>query len=358
MNQLFKELKVVDLSTVLAGPSVATFFSELGADVIKIENPRTGGDVTRSWKLETENTNSNVSAYFSSINYKKKYIELDISTEEGYSVLLPLIQDADILITNFKHGDDKKFKLTPDEVQAINPFIIYARLKGFDSMPQRVAYDVVLQAETGFMHMNGTVDSGPVKMPVAMMDVLAAHQLKEGILCALIQKLKTGKGSTVECSLEKAGIASLVNQATNYLMAGHDAERMGSLHPNIAPYGEIFYGSDNKGIVLAVGSDKQFKTLCSILNAQILTREEKFANNQNRVIHRQELSDLLQSYFTMKKRDEWMDLLIMHQIPAGAIRRISEVMESNVAKTMILEEEIQGVYTKRIASVGFHLSDL
>lgn len=357
-NNLFKNLKIVDLSTVLAGPSVATFFAELGASVIKVENPKTGGDVTRTWKLKSEDANSNVSAYFSSVNFNKEYIELDIVSEEGYTALLKLISDADILITNFKYGDDAKFKLTSEEVRAINPSIIYAKLKGFDSIPERVAYDVVLQAETGYMHMNGTQESGPVKMPVAMMDVLAAHQLKEGILCALIQKAKTGKGAVVECSLEKAGLASLVNQATNYLMGGQVAESMGSLHPNIAPYGDIFYCTDERAIVLAVGSQKQFEKLCELLGDSSIASNALFANNQLRLSNRKEMCEQLQMLFNKQSRDYWMEQFIKHHIPAGAIKKMDEVMQNSVVNDMLLEEEISGLVTKRLASVAFAIKSL
>lgn len=358
MNSLFKDLKVVDLSTVLAGPSVATFFAELGAHVIKIENPKTGGDVTRTWKLKNEDANSNISAYFSAVNYHKQYLQLDIASEEGYAKLKELLSNADILITNFKYGDDVKFKLEAEQIRAINPSIIYAKLRGFDSIPERVAYDVVLQAETGYMYMNGTPESGPVKMPVAMMDVLAAHQLKEGILCALFQKVKTGKGAVVECSLEKAGLASLVNQATNYLMGAHVAKRMGSLHPNIAPYGDIFYCKDEKALVLAVGSQKQFAKLCELLGNPSLATHPHFENNQLRLMHRDAMCKALQELFMAQSRAYWMDLFIKHHIPAGAIKSMNEVMQNPIAQEMLLEEDIDGVQTKRLASVAFALKTL
>lgn len=358
MQKLFEDLKVLDLSSVLAGPSVATFFAELGARVIKVENPRTGGDVTRSWKLQSEDPNSPVSAYFASVNYKKQYLELDLTSEEGYSDLMKLIADSDVLVTNFKYGDDVKLKLTPEQIQAVNPTLIYARLRGFDSRPERVAYDVVLQAETGFMHMNGTEESGPVKMPVALMDVLAAHQLKEGILCALIQKLKTGKGSVVDCSLEKAGLASLVNQSANYLMAGYIPTRMGSKHPNIAPYGDVFECKDKKSLVLAVGSQKQFENLCRILGDVSIAMNELFSDNQRRLMNREALNQRLSDLFIAKSRDEWMELFHQNHIPAGAVKEMDEVLENPVVREMELAEEIAGVPTMRLASAAFTIREL
>ena len=282
-HSLFHGLKVCDLSTVLAGPSVGSFFAELGAEVIKIENPRTHGDVTRSWKLASEDSQSSVSAYFASVNVKKTYVWLDLIQDRER--LNAYIAQSDILIANFKAEDYSKFGLEKDQLLALNPRLIIARLKGFDSDQNRVAYDIALQAETGFMYMNGTPESGPVKMPVALIDVLAAHQLKEGILSALLVRERTGKGMQVDCSLEKAALASLVNQATNYLMAGHIPQRMGSLHPNIAPYGEIFACADQKLLVLASGSDKQFVKICEILSIPETARDPRFATNQLRVIN-------------------------------------------------------------------------
>jgi crotonobetainyl-CoA:carnitine CoA-transferase CaiB-like acyl-CoA transferase len=265
METLFAGTRVLDLSTVLAGPSVATFFAELGATVMKVENPRTKGDVTRSWKLSSENAVSDISAYFASVNYRKSYVWIDFSANDSRPQLEELIRTSDIIITNFKEGDDRKFKLTSQDVHELQPKAIIASLKGFQSHPNRIAYDVVLQAECGFMFMNGTEQSGPLKMPVALIDVIAAHQLKEGILCALLRRSETGKGSTVRVTLEEAALSALANQASNYLMAGHIAQAAGSLHPNIAPYGETFQCSDNKRLVLAVGSDAQFNRLCEVV---------------------------------------------------------------------------------------------
>jgi crotonobetainyl-CoA:carnitine CoA-transferase CaiB-like acyl-CoA transferase len=354
-TSLFKGLKVLDLSTVLAGPSVATFFAELGASVIKIENPITHGDVTRSWKLPTEEESSVVSAYFSSINYGKSYLWMNIADSKHRAHLEQLIIESDIILVNFKHGDDKKFQLTPEEVHQLNSRIIYARIRGYESELTRVAYDVVLQAETGFMEMNGSEESGPTKMPVAMIDVIAAHQLKEGILCALLQREKTQKGTLVECTLEKAGLSALVNQASNFLMTGSIPKRLGSLHPNIAPYGEVFYCSDGKGIVLAVGSNKQFAALVEILGVPEISSNELFSENQQRVINRKALAEKLTEQFKQKTRAEWMKLLLESNVPAGEIKSMDEVMQTSTAQSMILKEEIEGVQTQRIASVAFSM---
>ena len=240
----FKHLKVVELASVLAGPSAGLFFAELGAKVVKIENKKNGGDVTRSWKLPGEDRNKKDSAYFHSVNVNKKHLFLDLGNAKDHSRCIKEIANTDIVITNYKKGDDVKLKLSYKEIQKINPGIIYASINGFGENSSRTAYDLILQAESGFMSMNGEAGSEPLKMPVALIDVLAAHQLKEAILIALLKKQKSGKGSKISVSLFDSAVASLVNQATNWLVAGYLPKASGSLHPNIAPYGEIFKTKD------------------------------------------------------------------------------------------------------------------
>ena len=351
---MFQGLQVLDLSTVLAGPSVGTFFAELGATVVKVESPR-GGDVTRTWRLKSEDVPGDVSAYFASVNYKKSYLKLDFKNESDRSQLNELIRESDIVIVNFKEGDDLKFRLSPSDVQAINPRIIYASLKGFASNPNRIAYDVVLQAECGFMFMNGDKTSGPLKMPVALIDVLAAHQMKEGILCALIQRLKSGRGSIVRVTLEESALSALMNQASNYLMTGHVAKPEGSLHPNIAPYGETFSCSDQKQLVLAIGSNQQFEKLCECTSLQHLPLEEQFSTNQNRVLHRSKLADILRPKFALESRDYWMERFIEIGVPAGSIRSMEEIFSDDFAKGMVREEVISEFHTKRVTSIAFRL---
>ena len=237
---MLKNLKVIELASVLAGPDVGMFFAELGAKVIKVENKLLNGDVTRGWKSVNEDKTAKVSAYFSSVNYNKEYIQLNLKDENDKTKVYKLIADSDIVIANFKPGDDIKLGMDYGTLKKHNSNLIYGEINGYGSQSKRAAYDVVLQAETGFMSMNGNETSGPIKMPIALIDVLAAHQLKEGLLLALLKKEKTNKGSLVEVSLYDTALSSLKNQATNWLMNKFIPQPIGSLHPNIAPYGEIF----------------------------------------------------------------------------------------------------------------------
>ncbi len=349
---VFSTLKVIDLSTVLAGPSVGMFFAELGAEVIKIENPSIP-DVTRSWKLETENSDSSISSYFSSINYKKKYLKLDLKNNADYQNLCELIKNADILISNFKKGDDIKFKLSDSDLNALNPKLIHGKISGFGLNSDRVAYDLILQAETGFMSMNGTPTSGPIKMPVALIDVLAAHHLKEGILASLFERTQTNKGKTVHVSLYNAAVCSLINQASAYLMNKHVAKPIGSLHPSIAPYGELFKTCDNALITFAIGSQQQFTKLCHYLGLEELVDNEKFNTNQQRVKNRNELHKELQSRIEILESNAILIWAEENNVPCGKIKTLNEVLDNQNIKPLIKSEKIENQETKRITSIAF-----
>ena len=345
-------IKVVDLSTVLAGPSVGTFFAELGAEVIKIESPHFP-DVTRSWKLPTEDALSPVSAYFSSVNYRKKYNELDLSDSSQKKELFHLISEADILLMNFKASTELKFGLTPDLLQAKFPQLIIGKITGFGEENDRVAYDLILQAETGFMSMNGTTESGPVKMPIALIDILAAHQLKEGILVALLDRISSGQGRTVCVSLYDAAISSLANQASNYLMSQQIPQRIGSLHPNIAPYGEIFSTKDGVQITIAIGSDGHFQKLGSVLSLPELAQDHRFLSNQQRVKNRSVLADILKDKLVQVEAEDFLSRCHEMYIPAARIKNLAEVFQDQSAQQLVRQEEISGVNTKRVSTIAF-----
>ena len=349
---IFKDLKVVELAGVLAGPSVGMFFSELGAEVIKIENKATNGDVTRTWKLSSEDPNSNVSAYFSSVNYKKQHVFKDLHHSKDLAEIKELIQQADVVISNFKHGYDKKYGLDFQTLSQTNSGLILGEITGFTDDPNRVAFDLILQAESGIMSMNGQADGPPTKMPIALIDVLAGHQLKEGILCALLEQVKTGKGKHVNVSLYDTAIASLANQASNWLMAGHLPSRIGSKHPNIAPYGEIFTTKDDYTITFAIGSDRQFINLCELLLTDLNTHE-KFESNTKRVTHRKTLYDQLAPIVNSFDFEFLNQGCLALQIPMAKIKNLKEVFEDPYTQSLILEEEIDGVLTKRVKTVAF-----
>jgi len=349
---MLSDLLVIDASSVLAGPSVGTYFAELGARVIKIEHPE-HPDVTRSWKLPKENKDTSVSAYFSSINYGKEYLQLNLKNSEDHSEFMQLVAQADILITNFKKGDDVKLKIEDERLFALNPRLIHGKINGYGEESDRVAYDLILQAESGFISMNGTPESGPVKMPVALIDVLAAHHLKEAILLYLYQREKSGKGKSVSVSLYDAAVSSLVNQASNYLMANHVPQRIGSLHPNIAPYGELFTTKDKATITFAIGSNTHFKKLCSTLGLNKIVEDRRFNENQSRVTNRIVLAELLQEKIKVLDCSFVLGELQKLNVPAGKVKDLQEVFAEKKAQDLILKEKMDGRETMRIKSAIF-----
>jgi crotonobetainyl-CoA:carnitine CoA-transferase CaiB-like acyl-CoA transferase len=355
LSLFFKDLKVLELAGVLAGPAVGMFFAELGAKVTKIENNKTGGDMTRTWKLPQEDKNSSTSAYFSSVNYHKEYLDLDLKDLKDREVFYALVAESDIVIANFKESSAQKLGVDYQQLSALNPALIYASIEGFSSDPRKVAFDLVLQAETGFMGMNGYPDQLPAKLPVALIDILAAHQLKEGILMALLKKERSGKGSNVRVSLEAAALSSLANQASNYLMEGHIPQRLGSLHPNIAPYGELFETRDKQLVVLAIGTNKQFNSLCDLLQANDLKEDPRFKTNTERVKNRVLLKATLDPLISGLRTREFLDSCLEKAIPVGEVKAMDQVMNNPIAKKMLLSEEIDGNATKRIKTVAFHM---
>lgn len=357
MNNIFSNLKVIELAGVLAGPSVGVFFSELGAKVIKIENKKTQGDVTRTWKISSEEKGNAPGAYYWSVNTGKEVLFLDITQQEELNKLYELIKVADIVITNYKKGDDEKLKVAYSHLKTINPKLIYASVNGFGHESSRTAYDLILQAESGFMQMNGEKNSLPVKMPVALIDILAGHQMKEAILIALLKRERTGKGSHISVSLFDSALASLVNQATNWLIAHHLPQASGSLHPNIAPYGEIFKTSDNHLITFAIGSDKQFKQLCELCELTHLSEHEKFSTNQNRVINRAELFELLKLKIETKSFETIYNYCLQHDVPIGKIRNLKEVFELPEAQNMLKHFSDNGNSKTAVQSIAFKFLD-
>jgi len=354
-DRFFSGLQVVEFASVLAGPAVGMFFAELGAEVVKIENKTTGGDVTRGWKLPSENPGSDVSAYFCSVNWGKTHLFLDLNSPADLRTALDLCDHADVVVSNFKPSAAHRLGVDAAALRARNPRLIHAQVCAWaDPDDESPAFDVVLQAEAGFLYMNGEPDGPPVKMPVALIDLLAAHQLKEAILLALLHRERTGIGSNVSVSLLESAIASLANQATNWLMAGQVPQRMGTQHPNIAPYGDMFACADGRQILLAVGTERQFRHLCRCIGQENLAEHPDFADNRARVQHRAALNTVLQGAFLKKNRSEWLAELRAQQVPAAQIRDMPAVFEMPEARAMVLEEGP----TKRVRTVAFRMAEI
>jgi crotonobetainyl-CoA:carnitine CoA-transferase CaiB-like acyl-CoA transferase len=336
------DLVVLELASVLAGPSVGQFFAELGATVFKVENPRTEGDVTRQWRAPTvdgADENDDRSAYFCCCNRGKQSVALDLSTDVGQNLLHDLAREADVVLASYRPGTAEALGADYETLSSVNPALIYGHVTGYGPERERAGYDAVIQAESGFMHMNGSADGPPTKLPVALMDVLAAHQLKEGLLVALLNRERGGGGSYVPVSLFQAAVSGLANQATNWLVAGHSPQRMGSAHPNIAPYGTPYSTADNQSIVLAVGTDRQFAALCEILGRPDLVDDPRFSTNADRVDHRDALARILDARIGHFESEDLLAALREQNVPAGEVRDVPAVFEQPTAQAMILDSE-------------------
>jgi len=354
--ELFKNIKVLELASVLAGPAVGQFFAELGAAVIKIENETTGGDVTRSWRSPGEQTDDR-SAYFCSVNWGKKSVSIDLTQKEGKKNLYSLAATTDIVIASFKPGDASKLGVDYETLAQINNRLIYGEITGYGQHDSRVGYDAVIQAESGFMSINGEKGGPPLKMPVALVDVLAAHQLKEGLLVALLERERSGKGSKVEVSLMDTALASLANQASNWLVGGFVPSRQGSLHPNIAPYGEMFTTKDKRTLLLAVGTDKQFVELLLALNLESIADDARFLSNERRVANRNVLATIIAESVQHRDSDKIMEEMARRKIPAAIVRDIKEALETdNSPQLQLSANGLTGVRTYISMSGGQHLT--
>ncbi len=331
MNNPFASLKVLELASVLAGPLTGMFFAELGATVTKVEHPH-GGDVTRGWHHPKEQESTTTPAYFCSANWGKQSVVLDFNDDENMQRVQKLICDSDIVLTSFKFGDAEKFRLSAGEIQRLNPQAIVASVFGFSPTSSRVAYDAVIQAESGFMSMNGTPQSGPVKMPVALIDVLTSHHLREAILVQLI----SGDRTPIQVSLLDVAVCSLVNQASNYLMTGQVPSRLGTEHPNICPYGMVFTTGNHEQVLLACGSERQVELVLQFFKATELLKDARCCTNAARVSNREWVRETLQSLFANTTSEEFMEFALRNAIPAGQIRSLDQVFASDGLEPLML----------------------
>ena len=342
-------LKVVEFSSILAGPAVGMFLAELGAEVIKVENPAHGGDPTRGWCLAQEETPPGLSAYFCSVNWGKRSISLNLSEPEEQSVARKLCGEADVVLSNFKQGDEAKLGLAYEDLRKQNPRLIIATVSGYGQGDPRPGFDAMVQAESGFVLMNGPIGGPPCKVPVAVIDLLAAHQLKEAILLALLERERSGVGRIVGVSLWETALASLINQATNVLMADHDPQPCGTEHPNLFPYGTLLECRDGQ-IMVAVGTDTQFAKLCAALEFPEL--QQQFATNRDRTVAREQLRERLQSGSRKLTSLDLLERLRQNKVPSGKLASVREALSSKAGHELQLHQDrLKGI--RSTAFTGF-----
>ena len=315
-------LLVADFSRVLAGPYCTMILGDLGAEVIKVEGP--GGDDTRHWMPPVRD---GISTYYLSINRNKRSIQLNLRDEGDRAAAAELARRADVMVENFKPGGLRQFGLDYASVRAANPAVIYASITGFGTgggahLP---GYDLIVEAMSGLMSLQGDADGQPYRAGIAIFDVMSGLQTAIGVLAALDHRRRTGEGQLVEVNLMAAALAGMVNQTGAFASAGVVPHRMGNSHPSLFPYEPLPTGDGD--LVIAAGNDAQFRNLCAVLGAPELGTDERFAANSGRTANRDELRPLLIARLKTRPAGEWFDRLIAAGVPCGPINTVAGGVE-------------------------------
>jgi len=315
-------LRVLDLSRVLAGPWASQVLADLGAEVIKVERPLAGDD-TRAWGppyLAGE------SAYFISTNRGKKSITVDLSRPEGQEIVRRLAARSDALLENFKAGALERYGLGYAQLAPLNPRLVYCSISGFGQTGpyrDRAGYDFLVQGMGGLMSITGEPEGEPMKVGVAVTDILTGMYAATAILAALTHRDRSGRGQHIDLALLDVQVAMLANQAESFLVTGSPPERMGNAHPSIVPY-RAFAARDGH-LVLAVGNDGQFARLCTVAGRPELASDARFATNAARVRNRRELEPMLAAIIAQRPRQEWIASLEAAGVPCGPINDLAQV---------------------------------
>ena len=349
-------LTVLDFTRVLSGPYCTMLLADMGARVIKIEQPGRGDD-TRAWGPPFVNGES---AYFLSINRNKESLTLDLKHASAGRVLDPLLQQADVLVENFRPGTMERLGLGYDSIAPRCPRLVYCSISGFGQTGPRRAepgYDAVIQGEAGLMSITGSPDGPPFRLGVAIADIVSGMFAAQGIAMALLARVRTGRGQRVDVGMLDATAALLTYQAGIYFATGATPGRMGNRHPTIVPY-ETFQASDGE-FVVAVGNDEQWRRFCRIIGAAPLTDDKRFATNRDRVSHYDELRPLLGERLRSRRRDEWVADLKGTGVPCGSVREVAEVLEDPHldARRMIETVDHVSAGAIRVLGVPIKLSD-
>ena len=338
-------IKVLDLSRVLAGPWASQILADLGAEVIKVENPN-GGDDTRHWgppfMKDANGEDTEESAYYLSTNRGKRSVSIDMRTEAGQQQVRALARDADVLLENFKVGGLARYGLDYDTLSALNPRLVYCSITGFGQTGpyrERPGYDFLIQAMGGMMSITGSPDTGPQRVGVAVSDIMTGLYAAIGILAALQEREQSGLGQHVDLALLDTTAAILANQASNYLVGGEVPGLMGNSHPNVVPY-QVFETRDGHCIV-AVGNDSQFRNCMTELGLAELGSDERFATNRARILNRDELVAIMQERLLTSDRDDWIARFEAAGVPCGPINRMDEVYNDPqiLARDMVVNLE-------------------
>jgi crotonobetainyl-CoA:carnitine CoA-transferase CaiB-like acyl-CoA transferase len=354
-NGPLRGIRVVDLSTVLAGPYATMVLADLGADVVKVEPP--DGDATRGWGppwVGDETAGTRTAAYFLAVNRNKRSLRLDLKTGEGAEVLRRLLVRGDVLVENFRPGSLDRLGFDKAAIESVNPKLIHLAISGYGPTgpaADRPGYDFVIQAVGGLMSITGDADSDggrPTKVGVAISDVVTGLFAAIGILAALIAR--DGAGQRVDVSLLGSTLAILVNQAQNAFASGRSPVRRGNSHPNIVPY-ETFATADGE-LAIAVGSERQWPRFCEALGLADLATDPRFATNGDRVERRTELWPILAARFAERPTAAWGAALDAAEVPWGAIADVAEAFASPEAAALEMAVDVEHPAFGAVRQVG------
>lgn len=336
-------LKVVELARILAGPWAGQTFADLGAKVIKVESP--AGDDTRAWGPPFVTRDQDVSAaYYHSTNRGKVSVIADFSTPEGQEKVRALVADADVVIENFKVGGLKKYGLDYDSLSQLNPGLVYCSITGFGQTgpyAHRAGYDFIIQGMSGLMSVTGEPDGQPQKAGVAITDVFTGIYAVAGVLAALHQRQRTGRGQHVDMALLDVAVAVTANQALNYLTTGQVPQRMGNAHVNLAPY-QVFDCADGH-IIIATGNDRQYQRLCQVLNLPDMAEAPEYLHNKDRLANRRTLIARLNGATATWAKADLLAACEAQGIPAGPINTLDEVMADPQVIARGMQIDLDGV---------------
>ncbi len=352
-------LIVLDLSRILAGPTATQMLGDLGATILKIENPKSGGDDTRAWgpnyAVDADGNNTDLSAYFMCANRNKKSIAVDIATTEGQDIIRKLAARADIVVENFKPGGLAKYGLDHTAMMKAHPELVYCSISGFGQTgpnSDKPGYDLMAQGYGGIMSLTGDVDGPPMKVGVGIADVMCGMYATIGILAALRHRERTGEGQHIDVALVDTQMAWLINEGTNFLTSGKLPARHGNGHPNIVPY-SVFPASDGH-VIIAVGNDAQFKRFCDFLNKPDLPEDAKFATNVARIENRMELMTIINAVLEQVKMADIIAGLETVKVPVGPINTVEGALCSGQAKAreMVVEMTNENVKDGAVSVLG------
>jgi len=340
-----KDIKIFDLTRVLAGPHCTQILGDLGADIIKIERVKDGDDTRKfapPFMKDQNGDDTNQSAYFSGTNRNKRSLTLDLSASEGQAIAKELISKSDILVENFKVGTLKKYNLDYESLKEEFPSLIYCSITGFGQTgpyANRPAYDALVQAMGGVMSLTGDPEGEPMKVGVSIADLMAGMYATVSVLAALRHRDKTNEGQHLDISMLDAHVAWLANQGMNYLATGKNPERLGNQHPNILPY-QVMPSKDGY-FVLSVGNDATFERFCEVASCEYLLEDKKFAEAVQRVKNREEVTNKLNEITKMHETKWWLEKLEAKNIGCCAINTLEEVFSDPqvISREMVLDME-------------------